>query len=79
MTEGLPFTGRQMVRDVPALLYRRSLGKDGAVTAALVSAGLLSVVVFPPIALSRLRHLTLAGDPMLQPNTLSHRPMGTQD
>ena len=97
------------VRGVPAFLYRRSLGKDGAVTAALlqatslpflvtasgigvavgaisavtaaalVSAGLLSVVLFPPLALARLRRLTLAGDPMLQPNTLSHRPMGTQD
>lgn len=98
-----------VVRGVPAFFYRRTLGKDGAVTAALlqatslpflvtasgigvavgaisavtaaalVSAGLLSVVVFPPIALARLRHLTVAGDPMLHPNPLSHRPMGTQD
>ncbi|HET7486782.1 MAG TPA: cation:proton antiporter [Acidimicrobiales bacterium] len=75
------------VRGIPALLYRRALGKDGAVTAALlqatslpflvtasaigvsigairpvtaaalVSAGLLSVVLFPPLALARLRRV----------------------
>ncbi len=74
-----------LARGVPALLYRRALGADGAIVAgllqatslpfivtatgigvgigairpetaaALVSAGLLSVVVFPPLALARLR------------------------
>lgn len=76
-----------VVRGLPALLYRRTVGRDGAMVAgllqatslpfivtaseigvaigaiapvtaaALVSAGLLSVVVFPPIALARLRRL----------------------
>jgi Kef-type K+ transport system membrane component KefB len=72
-------------RGAPALLYKRRLGRDGTVVAALlhatslpflvtatqiglsigairpvtaaafVSAGLLSVVIFPPVALARLR------------------------
>jgi Kef-type K+ transport system membrane component KefB len=76
-----------LARGVPALLYRRTLGTDGATVAALlqatslpfivtaaqigvaidaiqsvtaaalVSAGLLSVVIFPPNALARLRRL----------------------
>src|SRR5204863_1728047 len=75
-----------VVRGVPALLYRRSVGTRGAVAAgllqatslpfivtateiglllhlirpvngaALVSAGLLSVVAFPPVALGLLRN-----------------------
>ena len=74
-----------LARGTPALLYRKTLGSDGVLVAALlqatslpfivtatqigvaigaiepltaaalVSAGLLSVVVFPPIALGRLR------------------------
>ena len=99
-----------VVRGVPALLYRRVLGKDGAVTAALlqatslpfvvtasavgvalgaiepvtaaalVAAGLLSVVLFPPLALARLRRLKgPAGGPGIRPlGPLAHRPMGTQ-
>ena len=96
------------VRGVPALLYGRSLGKDGAVTAALlqatslpflvtatgigvavgaitavtaaalVSAGLVSVVLFPPLAVARLRRLQPAGV-VHQPSPLANRPMGTQD
>lgn len=80
-----------LARGVPALLYRRVLGTDGAnvaallqatslpfivtatqigtsigaiepvTAAALVSAGLLSVVIFPPIALGRLRALPASG------------------
>lgn len=94
---------------MPALLYGRILGKDGAVTAALlratslpflvtssaigvalgaisaataaalVSAGLLSVVLFPPLAPARLRRLALAGPGIVEPGPLAHRPMGTQD
>lgn len=94
-------------RGIPALLYRRALGKDGAVTAALlqatslpflvtaaaigvsigairavtgaalVSAGLLSVVLFPPLALARLRRAEASGIAETRP--LAHRPMGTQD
>lgn len=74
-------------RALPALLYRRALGRDGVVVAgllqatslpfivaasaiglsigavrpataaALISAGLLSVVIFPPFALARARRL----------------------
>jgi len=98
-------------RGLPALLYRRSIGRDASVVAgllqatslpfivtasqigvsigavrpvtgaALVAAGLLSVLVFPPIALARLRSLEAAvpPDPVPVPVLLAHRPMGTQD
>lgn len=88
-------------RGLPSLLYRRTLGRDGAVVvgllqatsltfivaatqigidigavrpvtgAALVSAGLLSVVILPPAALARLRRL--AG-PVPEPATPSGPP-----
>ena len=79
------------VRGVPAVLYRRAMGRDparvaallqatslpfivtateigmavgvieAATAAALVSAGLASVVLFPPLALARLRRLGAEG------------------
>jgi Kef-type K+ transport system membrane component KefB len=78
------------VRFLPALLYRRRLGANGAAVAgllqatslpflvtaadigaaidvitpvtaaALITAGLLSVLIFPPIALARGRHLEIS-------------------
>jgi Kef-type K+ transport system membrane component KefB len=102
-----------LARGVPALLYRRTLGAEGAkvgallqatslpfivtatqigvaigaieavTAAALVSAGLLSVVIFPPIALARLRRLaTTVPDAEAPPSPLpllTHRPMATQN
>jgi Kef-type K+ transport system membrane component KefB len=96
-------------RGVPALLYRRSLGRDAAAVAgllqatslpfivtasqigvsigavqpvtgaALVAAGLLSVLVFPPIALARLRSLGAADAPSNErASRIAWRPMGTQ-
>ena len=63
-----------------------SIGATQPVTgAALVAAGLLSVLVFPPIALARLRTL---GTPDARPTLAdsepamalrANRPMGTQD
>jgi Kef-type K+ transport system membrane component KefB len=102
-------------RGLPALLYRRSLGRDASVVAgllqatslpfivtasqigvsigavqpvtgaALVAAGLLSVLVFPPIALGRLRPVGTA-EPAPSAGARSRpiaalwaeRPMGTQ-
>lgn len=56
------------------------IGAINAVTAAaLVSARLLSVVLFPPLALARLRRLTLADGGVVEPGPHAHRPMGTQD
>ncbi|MDP9404509.1 MAG: hypothetical protein M3P85_14575 [Actinomycetota bacterium] len=60
-----------------------AIGAIGAATdAALVTAGLLSVVVFPPIALARLRRVAApsgdAGAPVPPLERLAHRPMGTQ-
>ncbi len=100
-----------LARGLPALLYLRPLGRDGATiaallqatslpfivtatqigvgigairpatAAALVAAGLLSVVVFPPIALGLLRRLppTAESSPPTALSTVGHRPMGTQD
>ncbi|MDQ4070560.1 MAG: hypothetical protein M3203_13975 [Actinomycetota bacterium] len=55
----------------------------GVTAASLVSAGLLWVVIFPPIALARLRAFTTTvPDPDESPPPLpllAHRPMGTQD
>jgi hypothetical protein len=56
---------------------------DTATAAGLVAAGLLSVVLFPPAALARLRRLPeaeaagTAGRPA-PAALLAHRPMGTQ-
>jgi hypothetical protein len=58
-----------------------SIGAVQPVTgAALVAAGLLSVLVFPPIALARLRSLGAADVPAPEPEPVLHamRPMGTQ-
>jgi Kef-type K+ transport system membrane component KefB len=104
-------------RGLPALLYRRTTGRDGATVAgllqatslpfivtaaeigtsigaiqpvtgtALVSAGLLSVLLFPPVALARLRRIgagavdAVADDATAEPvlELVAHRPMGTQD
>ncbi len=85
-------------RGIPALLYRRALGRDGVLVAgllqatslpfivaatqigvsigavrpvtaaALVSAGLLSVVIFPPIALARVRRLPSTARPASSAN-----------
>ncbi|HEX2043223.1 MAG TPA: cation:proton antiporter [Acidimicrobiales bacterium] len=97
-----------LARGVPALLYRRTLGTDGATVAALlqatslpfivtaaqigvaidaiqsvtaaalVSAGLLSVVIFPPNALARLRRLASTVPegvtPRPPPTTAAHSP-----
>jgi Kef-type K+ transport system membrane component KefB len=56
---------------------------DPVTAAALVSAGLLSVVIFPPIALVRFRALPTAvprtDTPPPPLPLLTHRPMGTQD
>jgi Kef-type K+ transport system membrane component KefB len=100
-----------LARGLPALLYLRPLGRDGATiaallqatslpfivtatqigvgigairpatAAALVAAGLLSVVVFPPIALGLLRRRPPAAEsaPPTALSTVGHRPMGTQD
>jgi Kef-type K+ transport system membrane component KefB len=102
-----------LARGIPALLYRRALGTDGApvaallqatslpfivtatqigvaigaieavTAAALVSAGLLSVVIFPPIALARLRRLAPTVPDREAPPPplplLTHRRMGTQN
>jgi Kef-type K+ transport system membrane component KefB len=89
-------------RALPALLYRRALGANGAIVAgllqatslpflvtaseigvaigairpvtaaAMVSAGLLSVVLFPPVALAKLRTVNQAGETLRsQPPTVS--------
>ena len=47
--------------------------------AALVSAGLLSVLVFPPLALAQARRLTVDAAVTPVPTAFAHRPMGTQD
>jgi Kef-type K+ transport system membrane component KefB len=47
--------------------------------AALVSAGLLSVLVFPPIALAQARRLTADAVVTPVPTAFAHRPMGTQN
>lgn len=61
-----------LARGLPARLDRRWLGTD---------AGLLAVVVFPPIAIARLRNSTPAEAGAMQRALplLAHRPMGTQD
>jgi Kef-type K+ transport system membrane component KefB len=105
-----------VARGAPALLYRRSVGRDATVVAgllqatslpfivtasqigvsigavqpvtgaALVAAGLLSVLIFPPVALARLRTLGTAGPAATTVDDRrpalalwANRPMGTQD
>ena len=99
-----------VVRGVPAVLYTRELGRDGAriaallqatslpfivtateigvslgaiapvTAAALIAAGLLSVIVFPPIALASLRRLDDVDSNTPEPALpiAAVRPMGTQ-
>jgi hypothetical protein len=57
-----------------ALLAAR--GVPAPVTAAaLVTAGLVSVVLFPPLAVSAMQAATA---PVPAPSHVAHRPMGTQ-
>lgn len=67
---------------VPALLGRRTRGTHSATLAAMVSPRLLSVVIFPPLAATRLggRATTPDADTPVPPLPLhAHRPMGTQN